>query len=224
MGDLSAEQTEKLLQFQDLTGIEEIDRCKDILQRHNWDMEVAVQSRFSEEEGQPSIYQENEQRHERMPQVDINPPDQRVFTVTTRWPTSIFGWGSFVMMFPFRFVYYTFVDIIRFAYNLLRPDPRNHVTDPVGDVNKFIELYETEFGVSHPAFRPVSYSQALNDAKKDLQFLLVYIHGDDHSDSPEFCREVLCNEEVIEFVDTNLAMWACNINSPEGYRVSQALR
>lgn len=26
--------------YQDLTGIEDIDRCKDILREHNWDIEV----------------------------------------------------------------------------------------------------------------------------------------------------------------------------------------
>lgn len=26
--------------YQDLTGIEEIDRCRDILRQHNWDIEV----------------------------------------------------------------------------------------------------------------------------------------------------------------------------------------
>lgn len=30
--------------------------------------------------------------------------------------------------------------------------------------------------------------KALNDAKRELRFLLVYLHGDDHQDTDEFCR------------------------------------
>ena len=41
--DLSPQQTEKLIQFQDLTGIEDMAQCKELLKNNNWDMEVAVQ-------------------------------------------------------------------------------------------------------------------------------------------------------------------------------------
>ncbi|KAJ8322057.1 hypothetical protein KUTeg_000528 [Tegillarca granosa] len=102
--EISQEQTEKLLQFQDLTGIDNMDRCKTILQRHNWDIE------------------------------------------------------------------------------------------------------------------------ALNDAKREFRFLLVYLHGDDHQDTPAFCRDTLANPEVVEYINARMLFWACNTNSPEGYRVSQALR
>ena len=30
--------------------------------------------------------------------------------------------------------------------------------------------------------------QALNDAKRELRFLLVYLHGNDHQDTENFCR------------------------------------
>lgn len=78
LGELSGDQTEKVLQFQvhflssllifkltrvdvyprtyislrdnndrfqDLTGIEDLSICRDVLQRHNWNLEVAVQVR-----------------------------------------------------------------------------------------------------------------------------------------------------------------------------------
>lgn len=37
---LTTEQTDKILQFQDLTGIEDMSICRDVLQRHQWDLEV----------------------------------------------------------------------------------------------------------------------------------------------------------------------------------------
>lgn len=38
---------------------------------------------------------------------------------------------------------------------------------------------------------PLCYIQALNDAKRELRYLLVYLHGDDHQDTDEFCRYVV---------------------------------
>ena len=32
------------------------------------------------------------------------------------------------------------------------------------------------------------YFQALNDAKRELRFLLVYLHGNDHQETENFCR------------------------------------
>lgn len=38
---LTNEQTEKVLQLQDLTGIEDMSICRDVLIRHQWDLEVS---------------------------------------------------------------------------------------------------------------------------------------------------------------------------------------
>ena len=41
--DISPEQTEKLIQFQDLTGNDDMAQCKELLKSNNWDLEAAVQ-------------------------------------------------------------------------------------------------------------------------------------------------------------------------------------
>jgi FAS-associated factor 2 len=67
---------------------------------------------------------------------------------------------------------------------LILPD----VTDPVADVLSFIHLYEQKYGSVHPVFYQGTYSQALNDAKQELRFLLVYLHCEEHQDTANFCR------------------------------------
>ncbi|KAL3890949.1 hypothetical protein ACJMK2_003218 [Sinanodonta woodiana] len=222
--DLSQEQTEKLLQFQDLTGIDDIARCREVLERHNWDIEVAVQDTFNEREGAPSVYTQLPPPEPRQPAMNLMPSDQRIFTVASRRPQGIIQWGYYIFSFPIRFLYSTLVDLLRFTYRLIRPDPRQNVTDPTGDVEAFISQFERQYGEIHPVFYRGSYSQALNDAKQELKFLLVYLHGDDHQDTENFCRATLCNPLVVEFINTDTLFWACNTNRPEGYRVSQALK
>ncbi|XP_074656452.1 FAS-associated factor 2-like [Tubulanus polymorphus] len=222
--EITPEQTETIIHFQDLTGIETMERCREILETHNWDLEVAVQTTLNEQDGAPSVFHQQHQQDERPPQVNNSPSDQRIFTVAHRRPRGILGWGYYIFLMPFRFVYSTFVDLFQFTLRLLRPDPRRNVTDPLGDVVKFISAYNLQFGSNHPVFYQGSYSQALNDAKRELKFLLVYLHGDDHEDTAGFCRATLSNDDVVEFINTSMLFWACNTNSPEGYRVSQALR
>uniref|UniRef100_A0A8C4TIB6 Fas associated factor family member 2 n=1 Tax=Erpetoichthys calabaricus TaxID=27687 RepID=A0A8C4TIB6_ERPCA len=130
-----------------------------------------------------------------------------------------------------RYISYTIIRLFflcfffhRFALRFIRPDPRARVTDPIGDVVSFINSFEEKYGRLHPVFYQGTYSQALNDAKRELRFLLVYLHGDEHQDTDEFCRNTLCTEEVVNFVNTRMLFWACSTAKPEGYRVSQALR
>lgn len=221
--EISPEQTEKIIQFQDMTGIEDLERCQQILQQHEWNIETAVQDTFNEQEGVPSVYSQPPPEP-RTPPVNIQPSDQRVFTVASRRPQGIFQWTYFIMAFPFRFVYTTFTDILTFIWGLFRQDPRRNVVDPVGDVVRFIQTYNDLYGQDHPVFYQGSYSQALNDAKSELRFLLVYLHGDNHQDTPDFCRNTLGNNDVINFINSSMLFWSCNTNSPEGYRVSRALR
>ncbi|WAR17209.1 FAF2B-like protein [Mya arenaria] len=222
--DLSQEKTEKLIQYQDLTGIEDFERCRATLERHNWDIEIAVQATFNEQEGNPNVYDEPPPPEPRDPPMNLEPSDQRVFTVEPRAPQGIVQWSYYIITLPFRFLYTTLLDIIRIAFQFLRPDPRRNVTDPLGDVTRFIQYYNEKYGAAHPVFYQGSYSQALNDAKQELRFLLVYLHGKDHQDSDRFCRETLGSEVVTNFVNPSMLFWACDTNSPEGYRVSQALR
>uniref|UniRef100_A0A3Q1MJK0 FAS-associated factor 2 n=3 Tax=Bos TaxID=9903 RepID=A0A3Q1MJK0_BOVIN len=256
--DLTQEQTEKLLQFQDLTGIESMDQCRHTLEQHNWNIEAAVQDRLNEQEGVPSVFNPPPSRP-----LQVNTADHRIYSyvVSRPQPRGLLGWGYYLIMLPFRFTYYTILDIFRFALRFIRPDPRNRVTDPVGDIVSFMHSFEEKYGRAHPVFYLGTYSQvshflipvwhvardlaylhsiyyavaikwqnsrllfqALNDAKRELRFLLVYLHGDDHQDSDEFCRNTLCAPEVISLINTRMLFWACSTNKPEGYRVSQALR
>lgn len=53
---LTNEQTELILQFQELTGIEDINVCRDVLIRHHWNIEIAFQERERMNEGVPSLF------------------------------------------------------------------------------------------------------------------------------------------------------------------------
>lgn len=67
------------------------------------------------------------------------------------------------------------------------------LTDPVGDVMRHINQFEENYGEIHPVFYRGTYSQALNDAKNELRFLLVHLHSENDTDSVSFCRYAATN-------------------------------
>lgn len=53
---------------------------------------------------------------------------------------------------------------------------------------RFVDQFEENYGPNHPVFYQGSYGQALNDAKQELRFLLVYLHQDNNKNCNNFCR------------------------------------
>lgn len=263
---------------QELSGIDNLERCIGILERHNWDVETAIHDHLGLDPREvtqpvrqmPVFPLQNGQAIFNRPvmQPNIHRPQpvdsifQRIMTFFYNpflddnmgiWPSTpnqrpqgFTGWLLFFSSLPLRVMMATFYQFTHFVLRIIRPEhrpgifvilPNSYcdfnlyiihiqlaVTDPVGNVVSFIEEYNQTYGDQNPTFYPGTYSQVLNEAKKELKFLLVYLHSKDHQDTNKFCRQTLCNPEVIGFINSNCLMWACSVNSLEGYRVSQALR
>lgn len=123
---LTNEQTEMVLQFQDLIGIDDINICRDVLIRHQWDLEIAIQEQLNIREGRPSTAAAtNEQR---APQVVNDRYLQTVFSsvVPDRPPVAgITGLvGYFVNAFV-RFCYTTISSIITTLLGLFQNNERS---------------------------------------------------------------------------------------------------
>lgn len=219
--DLCAEQIGKLFQFQNLTGIESLPTCRDVLQRHNWDLESAVQDQLNLREGRPSVFAGTSETSS-APTVIVDPTRQQIFNSEASGTGNVL---SFVIDYILRTFYYTFVSVVRFTWSLVWPEPRPPITDPVADVGRFIQNYESIYGNGHPVFYRGSYKQALNDAKQELRFLVIYLHQSDQSDCSNFCSSVLPNNNVISFLnESNILFWACEQDTNEGNRVATALQ
>ncbi|XP_059616504.1 FAS-associated factor 2 [Phlebotomus argentipes] len=217
---LSNIQMEMVLQFQDFTGIEDITVCRDVLTRHMWDLEVAIQEQLNIREGRPSVYA----TESRPPQVINDRYLQHVFSSSSssnRPPSGWKGVFTYVINNMFSFCYNTLSSLIMAFLNLFKSNERI-VTDPLRDVLTFIDAYKEKYPV-HPVFYHGTYAQALNDAKRELKFLLVYLHSEGKSDADSFCRNALSDAQVVAYINRNMLFWACDIAAPEGYRVSHSI-
>uniref|UniRef100_A0AAJ7WKL9 FAS-associated factor 2-like n=1 Tax=Petromyzon marinus TaxID=7757 RepID=A0AAJ7WKL9_PETMA len=86
-GALTPEQTEKLLQFQDLTGMESMEQCRRTLQQHQWNIEAAVQDRLNEQEGVPRVFDPPPPPPRPPPTPQTHPADPRVYSYVVRAST-----------------------------------------------------------------------------------------------------------------------------------------
>ncbi|XP_015113162.1 FAS-associated factor 2 [Diachasma alloeum] len=218
LGELNSDQTEKVLQFQDLTGIEDLSICRDVLQRHNWNLEVAVQEQLNLYEGRPSMYAQDSRAR---PPAVVDDTNSRIYFSPSG--SSASGGGGF-LSFIFSMCYNLVTSILHILFAIFRTNVRPVSADPVQDVVRFISSFEERYGMNHPVFYQGSYSQALSDAKQELRFLLVYLHKDDVQSVDQWCRISLTNTELIRFINTHTLFWACNIKSGEGYKVAEALK
>lgn len=217
INEFSSDQTEKILQFQDLTGIEDLSICRDVLQRHNWNLEVAIQEQLNLYEGRPSMYAQDSRS--RPPQV-VDDSNSRIYF---HYSGSSSGSGSY-LWYIFSLCYERVIRILQLLLSIFRRNVRPVSADPVEDVINFIRSYEERYGNSHPVFYQGSYSQALSDAKQELRFLLVYLHKDEAQNIDQWCRNTLGNLEVVRYINVHTLFWACNVQSGEGYKVAEALK
>ncbi|KAG7198715.1 hypothetical protein KM043_001706 [Ampulex compressa] len=217
LGELSGDQTEKVLQFQDLTGIEDLSVCRDVLQRHNWNLEVAVQEQLNLYEGRPSMYAQDSRS--RPPQV-VDDSSSRIYFNYAGSP----GGGGGLLSYIFSMCYNLISSVLQLIFAIFRADVRPVSSDPVEDVVTFIRAFEERYGNSHPVFYQGSYGQALSDAKQELRFLLVYLHKDEAQDIDQWCRNTLCDPEIVRYINIHTLFWACNVQSGEGYKVAEALK
>jgi len=244
--DLSPQEVEKLVQMQEVTGIDDLQICRALLESKDWDLEATVMEHMG-------IPRESVRERAAPRQQSPNPlpevPNARSALQARRpnrvqrnqgWAAYAFDWGFYLLLLPVTVPYRIASTAFAGCYSIVayffglpalpgglggRRPPVGRTVDPAADVRSFRESFESKYGATHPTFHAGSYSQALDEAKKELKFLLVYLHCADHQDADAFCSSTLASPALADFVAGNNALfWGCSVDTQEGYRVSLALR
>jgi len=232
--DLSPEEMDKLVQFQDITGIEDLQICRALLESKDWDLEATAREQLN-------LPQSNQDRH-RHPVRPINPhaeapevmlpprPNNGALAppfvrasqngpVYPRGPGSVvdrgfFSWTFYILTWPFRWplniAFRAMTGIFQFVASLFglgpshgRPIqfwPPSAPFDPLADVQQFRRDFDATYG-GNTVFFEGTYSQVLEKAKQDLQFLLVYLHSPSHADTDRFCRTTLSSPQLVKITN-----------------------
>ena len=219
--ELSPEQMEVLVQLQEITGLEDMAVCRALLESSNWDLESVAREQL----GLLGNTEEAEVSDNDPGETDRG--DQQPAGAVARYNT--LNWLLYIITIPNRIIQGGFNivwSLVSSIFGMQAPGPSNRqTTDGRSDVAEFVREYNERYGSSHPPFNRGGYYQVLEEAKRDLRFLLVYLHSEDHQDTDHFCRNVLSSEAVKGELETNnIIFWGCSVRKTEGYKVSQALR
>jgi len=208
---------------QGLTGLEDGEVCRALLESKDWDLEAVAREHF----GMGELPEPAPPPPHHAPPHHAPPPRARGEGAVWRPRDPVF-WVLYILSLPGylpRVLYDGFGAVWAFVTSLVGlPTRPIEARDPAGDVAAFARDYEARFGPVHPPFHQASYAQALELAKRELRFMLVYLHSEDHQDTHQFCSSTLADQEVVDYVSQGMVFWACSVRRPEGLRVSQALR
>jgi len=177
--------------LQDMTGLEDVAICRALLESNGWDLEATAREQLGIPSEVPPRPQPAQPRL--LPQAPDAPViragrDRRAASPAEA-STGILGWGFYLLTLPvtvpFRIVqtlFLTLADLLGLRLPLEGPRrgraPSQPVRTAVEDVRRFTAELSLLVGpnTSLPDFKVVSYLQALEEAKRDLRFLLVYLH------------------------------------------------
>lgn len=103
--------------FPCVLGIEDITICRDVLQRHQWNLEVAVQEQLNMREGRPSVYA----TESRPPAVVSDLLGQLVFTTppTDGSSSGLKGYIRAIFGFMWNVCYGTIMTVLQLTRRLL---------------------------------------------------------------------------------------------------------
>lgn len=61
-------------------------------------------------------------------------------------------------------------------------------------------------------------------AQDEHKFVFLYLHLPNHPFTPHFCKETLCSEVVVQFLDANFVSWGGIADQAEGLHMATTLR
>lgn len=123
---------------------------------------------------------------------------------------------------PFHLFRTVITRVWRFSSLILKSYVRPN--DPLHDVTEFIQDFNRVYSDNHFAFHAGSYGTALNEAKRNIRFLLVYLHSPSHSNTDKFCRETMLSDELTGLLNQyNVLLWGVSVRTLEGMRVSRIM-
>lgn len=88
----------------------------------------------------------------------------------------------------------------------------------------FLSSFEQQFGSKHPCFYNCRFVEALKIAEDEHKFVFMYLHSPLHPFVPPFCRQTICNELVVQFLDANFVCWGALSDAGEGLQMAATFR
>ncbi|KAE9619104.1 putative UBX domain-containing protein 2/7 [Lupinus albus] len=223
--------SEKLEYFKSITGVQDHDLCTEILQAHNWDLELAISSFTSSTA--PSLT--NTTHH--FPQPP--PPPPPLPPIPLAWkliklPVTVISGSLGLLSGAIGLGLWAAGGVLSYSLGIVglgsfassSTAPLVSVSAATSEAMDFVAEFERDYGSigTIPSFVSEGFMDALQRSRNSFRLLFVYLHSPDHPDTPLFCERTLCSETVTAFVNHNFVAWGGSIRASEGFKMSNSLK
>ncbi|KAD6118951.1 hypothetical protein E3N88_10222 [Mikania micrantha] len=85
---------------------------------------------------------------------------------------------------------------------------------------EFLAGFEQQFGLTHPFFYTCRFIDVLKMAQDEHKFVFLYLHSPKNPFTETFCKNTLCSEVVVQFLDANFLSWGGVSNNGESLHLA----
>lgn len=113
----------------------------------------------------------------------------------------------------------------RLIYQQSRPVRR--ALPPAENARRFIREFGEEYGENSLPFTESGFNLTLDNAKKELRFMLVVLLSPSHDENHPWVQETLLSSPLKLFLDSHnddLVLWGGNVRDSEAYQASTSLQ
>ncbi|CAL0321074.1 unnamed protein product [Lupinus luteus] len=230
-----ADVSDKLAYFQAITGLEDPNLCTEILQAHNWDLELAISSFTSTSSSTTDPSPDDTAYH--FPQTtDSQPqPPPGLAWKLIKLPVTVISGGLGLVSGAIGLGLWAAGGVLSYSLGMIglgssssssSSAPLVSVSAAASEAINFVAEFEREYGTigTMPNFVGEGFMDALQRSRNSFRLLFVYLHSPDHPDTPLFCERTLCSEAVTAFVNENFVAWGGSIRASEGFKMSNSLK
>lgn len=235
---------DKLAYFQAITGLQDPDLCRDILEAHGWDLELAISS-FTSDNQAPSaaettLQSESESREPQINRIEtasgsgpVPPPAPGLAWRLVTLPFSLISGSIGLISGAVGFGLWAAGGVLSYSLGMVGVGSGRggessarlvSVSAVASEAAHFVDAFDRDYGARRPNFMAEGFMDALQRSRNSFKLLFVYLHSPDHPDTPGFCERTLCSETVSAFVNENFVTWGGSIRSSEGFKMSNSLK
>jgi FAS-associated factor 2 len=100
----------------------------------------------------------------------------------------------------------------------IRSIPKRRQLAPQDTASRFVREFEERYGRNHVKFEERGYADVAKHVKENLLFLVVILVSEEHDDTPAFCKDVLCDDAMKEWLQSNeCIIWGGNVADAEAH-------
>ncbi|KAI6244131.1 TRNA pseudouridine synthase A, mitochondrial [Aphelenchoides fujianensis] len=209
----------------EVCAVEDNELASNLLAESNWNLERAVRKFFGNEveEVEEVAAEVPLQRAQEAPNNAV-PPSRRAAPPTPR-RGGFFELLSNLVMIPVQFFVWSLREAFNFFVSFFGGPPLP-LADPKEEIRRFAAEFREKFDATRQLpWLELPYQQAVNETRRAVTFLVVYLHNPTHARAENFARNYLLSPEFLQFIrENNCLVWGASIRSSEGYKVASALQ